>query len=129
MNKTTIWIVIAIVIIGGFVVLKSSGNENESGSVAVANGDVKEFRVKAFQFGFDPGTIEVNQGDKVIITAYSVDVPHGLSIPGYSVNLYLDGLREQTVEFIADKKGTFSFGCSVPCGVGHSSMGGQLVVN
>lgn len=92
------------------------------------NGQVKEFKVRAFQFGFDPNTIEVSLGDKVKIAAYSEDVPHGFAIAEYGIDLYLDGLREKTVEFIADKPGTFTFYCSIPCGNGHSSMQGKLVV-
>ena len=32
------------------------------------------------------------------------------------------------IEFIADKKGTFTFSCSVPCGSGHLNMKGTLIV-
>jgi cytochrome c oxidase subunit II len=33
-----------------------------------------------------------------------------------------------TLEFVADKAGTFGFSCSEYCGSGHSSMRGRLVV-
>ena len=93
------------------------------------NGEVKEFNVRAFQFGFDPETIEVNLGDKVRITAYSDDVPHGLAIPQFGVYMSLMGKTPVTEEFIADQPGTFTFYCSVPCGRGHGSMRGKFIVN
>jgi cytochrome c oxidase subunit 2 len=34
-----------------------------------------------------------------------------------------------TVEFVADKAGTFTFSCSVYCGKGHRGMKGELVVS
>jgi cytochrome c oxidase subunit 2 len=102
-------------------VVKEIGNEPFTG-------EAKEFRVEAFQFGFDPTVIEVNQGDKVRIIASSRDVPHGFAIDEYGINLYLNGLRSETIEFIADKAGTFIYYCNVPCGGGHSSMRGKLIV-
>ncbi len=94
-----------------------------------SSGNVKEFTVKAFRFGFEPSVISVSQGDTVRIIADTVDVPHGLAIEGYGINLYLNGLKPQIAEFVADKSGTFAMYCSVPCGSGHSSMRGTLVVN
>jgi len=48
-------------------------------SVSMA-GDVKTFEVKADDFKFIPDTITVNQGDRVIIRAISIDKDHGLGI-------------------------------------------------
>lgn len=92
------------------------------------NGQVKEFNVRAFQFGYDPSVLEVNLGDKVRITAYSSDVPHGLAIPQFGVNMKLLDKNPVTTEFIADKPGTFTFFCSIPCGSGHGAMQGKLIV-
>ena len=92
------------------------------------NGQIKEFTVRAFQFGFDPNVIEVNKGDKVIINAYTSDVPHGFAINGYGIDLSLYTSKPQTVEFIADKPGTFTFYCSIPCGRGHGAMRGKFIV-
>lgn len=92
------------------------------------NGQVKEFTIRAFKFAFDPNKIEVNLGDKVKITAYSEDVPHGLVLWEFGVDMSLENKTPVTTEFIADKVGTFTFACSVPCGSGHGSMKGTLVV-
>jgi len=126
MNKiVVVLIIIGLLVVGGFFLF----NKPSPIDKVVSTGETKEFNVKAFQFGFDPTTIEVNLGDKVVITAYSVDVPHGLAIPDFGVNMLLMDSTPQTIEFLADKKGIFNFFCSVPCGSGHGSMRGFLVVN
>ncbi len=124
---------ISVLCILGILIISGCSNSPTENSLKEANNEpfgdkVKEFRVEAFQFGFDPAVIEVNKGDKVRIIAESRDVPHGFAIDEYGINLYLDGLRPETVEFIADKAGTFTFYCNVPCGSGHRSMKGKLIV-
>ena len=90
---------------------------------------VKEFNIVASQFEFTPSTITVNKGDKVKITLTSDDVTHGFAIPEFNVDAQVSKGEEKTVEFVADKIGTFTFYCSVPCGSGHSEMNGKLIVN
>ena len=90
--------------------------------------NVVDVNVKLFRFGFDPKTITVKQGQTVRLTAESLDIPHGLAISKYGVNMNLDGLRSQTVEFVANKAGRFPIYCSVPCGSGHGTMQGMLIV-
>lgn len=92
------------------------------------NGPVKEFRMTAKQFEFEPGTIEVNKGDRVKLIVTSTDVPHGISIPEYDINERLDVGKPVAIEFTADKEGTFTAFCSVFCGSGHSNMKGKIIV-
>jgi len=92
-------------------------------------GQVKEFKMTAKQFAFEPEIIEVNKGDKVRLIVKSVDVPHGIAIPEYGVNERLNPGEPVVIEFIADKEGTFTAFCSVFCGSGHSNMKGKIVVN
>ena len=89
---------------------------------------VKEFKLTARQFSFEPGIIEVNKGDKVRLVITSMDVPHGFSIREYGINERLDVGKPVTIEFTADKEGTFTAFCSVFCGSGHSNMKGKLIV-
>ena len=91
-------------------------------------GGVKEFKMTAKQFSFEPSTIEVNKGDKVRLIVTSTDVPHGISIPEYGINERLDPGKEVKIEFTADKEGTFTAFCSVFCGSGHSKMKGKIIV-
>ncbi len=129
MNLNKKILVIGIVILIGIFLFFTFFKSNNQEKVQLT-GNVKEFTIKAFQFGYDPSIIRVNLGDKVKITAFSEDVSHGLNIPDFGVNMFLsDDSTPQTVEFIANKKGTFTFYCSVFCGSGHSSMKGELIVS
>ncbi|MBI2558544.1 cupredoxin domain-containing protein [Candidatus Woesearchaeota archaeon] len=90
--------------------------------------NVKEFKITAKQFSFTPSTIEVNKGDKVRLIVTSMDVPHGIAIKEYGINERLEVGKPVTIEFTADKEGTFTAYCSVFCGSGHSGMKGNLIV-
>ncbi|MDP2750763.1 MAG: cupredoxin domain-containing protein [Nanoarchaeota archaeon] len=89
---------------------------------------VKEFSINAFKFGFDPSTIEVNKGDTVRITLSSSDVGHGFALKEYGISETFSKGETKTVEFVADKEGTFTFYCNVYCGSGHGDMKGTLIV-
>ena len=94
-----------------------------------ATGTVKEFKMTAKQFAFEPSAIEVNKGDKVRLIVTSTDVPHGIAIPEYGINQRLDPGKPETIEFTADKQGSFTAFCSVFCGSGHSAMKGKIIVH
>lgn len=97
-------------------------------TAAPATDTVKEFTMTAKNWAFEPSTITVNKGDKVRIKITSVDVEHGFALPDFNVDVDLQPGQTQTVEFVADKTGTFSFRCSIPCGEGHREMRGVLIV-
>ena len=97
-------------------------------AVPTQNGDFKEFKITAKQFEFSPSTIEVNKGDKVRLIVTSTDVPHGIAIKEYGINEQLNPGKPVTIEFTADKAGTFTAYCSVFCGSGHGKMKGNLIV-
>jgi len=103
--------------------------EAEEIDVAGTVGELKEITIRAYPFSFDPDTITVNVGDIVRLTAYSEDgMEHGIAIPEFGVEMTFD-YYPKTVEFVADKAGTFPFSCSLYCGPGHRDMKGKLVVN
>jgi len=95
-------------------------------------GDVKRFDIVARNWDFTPDEIRVNQGDTVLISLTSIDdgsgVGHGIAFPAFGVNKVIREGQEVEIEFVADKKGTFPFICSIFCGAGHSDMKGRLVV-
>ncbi len=88
----------------------------------------KEFTIIAREWEFEPETITVHEGDNVILHLTTEDVSHGYSISEFGVHSSFSPGETKTVEFVADKKGTFTTHCSVPCGSGHSSMKGTLIV-
>ncbi len=91
-------------------------------------GELREFSVTARQWEFIPDPIEVNKGDTVKLKIMSVDVAHGFALPAFGISERLEPGKEVVVQFVADKTGEFDFFCNVPCGAGHSTMGGKLVV-
>lgn len=92
------------------------------------NGEAKEFSITAKQFDFEPSTITVNMGDLVRLHVTSADVAHGIAINQFGVNTVLNVGETKTIEFTADKTGSFGFFCSVFCGSGHGGMKGVINV-
>ena len=124
MNKIFLVGLLALVLVvagcaGGGASADASGN--------LENG-VRVIQMRAFQFGFDPNPVIVNEGEQVKLVVTSTDVTHGLSISEFGVKVQLFPGRPSIIDFTADKSGTFIFYCSVPCGAGHTSMRGRLVV-
>lgn len=93
-----------------------------------AKSSVKSFDVTAKKWEFNPHTIGVRLGDTVRLIVKSEDVSHGFSIPDFKVNQTINAGETATIEFVADKKGSFTFSCSVYCGTGHGNMKGTLIV-
>jgi len=93
------------------------------------SGDIKTIDVTASRFQFEPATISVSQGDNVRLRLHSADRSHAFAIKAFRVKALIpNGGETVTVEFIADRAGTFAFTCSEYCGAGHSRMKGKLLV-
>lgn len=90
--------------------------------------NVYEINMVAKKFEFDPHTIVVNKGEKVMLNIVSTDVAHGFSLPDFDINIDLPVDKIVKVEFVADKTGEFEFECSVFCGSGHRDMKGRVIV-
>jgi heme/copper-type cytochrome/quinol oxidase subunit 2 len=84
--------------------------------------------IQAKSFAFSPGIVKVNQGDRVIFELTSTDVVHGLHLENYDLSMVSDPGQTTSLNFIADKQGTFRFRCSVTCGNLHPFMMGKLKV-
>ena len=97
-------------------------------TVVVSDSKIKEFDMAARQWEFEPSTITVNEGDTVRLNIKSEDVTHGFAISEFDVNERISPGQTTKVEFVADKKGEYTFFCSVPCGSGHGGMRGKLIV-
>ncbi len=83
----------------------------------------------AAQFAFDPPVLNVNQGDRVIITLQAADVAHGFYLDGYGLEARVEPGVAQQVEFVADRAGKFRYRCAVSCGALHPFMIGELIVS
>jgi cytochrome c oxidase subunit 2 len=90
---------------------------------------VKTIDVIASQFKFEPATISVVEGDTLRLRLRSADRTHGIGIKAFRVKSLIPKVGEAvTVEFVADRAGTFEITCSEYCGTGHRAMKGKLIV-
>ncbi len=118
-------VVLAIVIIGGlyFTMGKSKQDVLSGNVVAVDNGvDTKVINIDASRFQYSQNVIKVKKGEHVKILINNKDTQHGITIPDLGVS----GI--DSVEFTADKAGTYEFRCPTMCGKGHKDMKGTLIV-
>src|SRR3972149_11413431 len=105
-----------------------TSNTTQASNQTVLAGSVVEVDVIAKNWEFNPSTIRVKQGDTVQLHIESQDVKHGFRLPEFGVDEVLELGVDVHVAFVADKKGTFPFSCSIPCGEGHGKMTGELIV-
>lgn len=89
---------------------------------------IKEIKLEAYQYGFSPDPVVVKKGDVVRLIATSRDVPHGVYIKEFRVNLMAEKGKINATEFFAHKSGEFDIICSLYCGPQHSKMKGKLIV-
>jgi plastocyanin len=144
-KKTLVLLVLAVLAV--FIAGCSSGTNNKASGYAAVdvngnvlddsgslNKEVKTFVMSGENFKFMMGGIEnpdliVNEGDTVKIEFTSVQGFHDWVIDEFNAKTsqVRDG-ESTSVEFIADKKGTFEYYCSVG---EHKKMGmkGNLIVN
>src|SRR3989344_2136506 len=142
----TIYIILAAAItillaIAGFFILSlnlnksdiqgaedSKNNNSNSASAANANKNTaansnkpagpsaKTFTVTAKSWDFEPKTIKVKKGDKVVLNIKALDVAHGFMIPEFNIDEMLPAGKTTKVEFTPAKSGNFTFYCSWICG-------------
>lgn len=115
MNKYVIigGVLVAIVIAG--VLYKQFVGSSDA---PIETGVVREFTVasKKLEWRFEPEEIEVDQGDRVIMTVINEDnFDHGVAIDALGVSQRLPANGTIKIEFVATKSGTFPFYCSVSC--------------
>jgi cytochrome c oxidase subunit II len=124
MNKYFIIGIVVIVFLVAGVLFKNL--KSESGNVVQKTGKEVNLTVRAVknEWRWDVENIQVNAGDTVKITLINEDdYDHGIGIDGYGVNERMPASETITVDFVATRKGKFTFYCSVPCGKGD--VGGE----
>ncbi len=101
-----------------------------AGPVAPAQdaGNAVEIKMTAKKYRFDPNEVTVKKGQHVKLLITALDRDHGFKLEAFNINQKLKKGETETIEFDADKTGTFPFQCSEFCGLGHGKMKGKLVV-
>jgi len=133
MNRILIIFIFALLVIGSVVVY---GRQSQSVAPPAApqGGSQptvapKTFNIRAANFSFTPNKITVKQGDRVKVNLTSVGGVHDWVVDEFNARTsrISDG-QSASVEFVADKVGTFEFYCSIG---NHRQMGmvGKLIVN
>jgi cytochrome c oxidase subunit 2 len=100
----------------------------DAGAGTNASKDVKEIRITAKKYEYDPGVITVKQGEHVRLIITALDHDHGFKIDAYHIDELLKKGEQGMIEFTANESGTFPFQCSHFCGLGHKGMKGELIV-
>jgi nitrous-oxide reductase len=81
---------------------------------------------------FTPDIVQAKVGDRIIVHLTNVeqtpDATHGFAVPTKNVMVSLDPGETTTVQFTADKPGSFSFYCTEFCSALHLEMQGWLIV-
>lgn len=108
-------------------------------SVPITTGKIREITVIARknQWKFQPEIIEVDRGDKIIMTVINEDeYDHGIGLDAFGISQRMPAKSTIKIEFVTTQEGDFPFYCSVPCGEGlvdgvkrsHFDMIGKLHV-
>ena len=139
MNKWGLWIIVAAVVLMGGAFYLMSGQQSvtqipPAGEPIIESpapaGEVKSFEVEGKPFEFSLKEIRVNEGDRVRITFKNTEGMHDWVIDEFSARAkQIQAGETDTVEFVANKKGTFEYYCSVGNGF-HRQQGmvGKLIV-
>ena len=96
--------------------------------VSKEGGPAKAYKKFGETYGFEPSTIVVTQGEKVILTFRNLeggpDDLHTFTLPAYDIDRSIPPLQTVNVIFKADKAGVFPFHCD-----NHKPwMSGELIV-
>lgn len=90
--------------------------------------EIREIKISAKRFGFEPVEINVKKGEKIKLIVTNTDIQHGIMIPELIFPPTQTDFNE--VEFTAEQEGSFDFFCTNEiCGSGHGRMRGKIVVS
>jgi heme/copper-type cytochrome/quinol oxidase subunit 2 len=85
-----------------------------SEKVTGAMTDVKTIEMEAGSFYYNPKSVTVKKGQKVVINLKAVDMMHNINIDELNVHSKtVSSGSTITVEFVADKVGTYEYYCAV----------------
>ncbi len=113
---------------GVLVVLVATAVAGAAGFLARQEAGQTSWSVKARKYAFEPGRIEVREGDLVQIVLSSEDIPHSFTIDAYRISKQARPGHAVRFEFLADRPGSFPYYCDLKADDGCRRMRGELVV-
>jgi nitrous-oxide reductase len=104
----------------------------EAKVVRDAQRGVVEANVYAIRTYFEPGRIQVQEGDTVILHITNAeqqrDEIHGFGMVEHNRNIVIDPGETKTLKFVAEHAGVFPYYCTNFCSALHQEMQGYLEV-
>lgn len=89
---------------------------------------VERFSIQADDYTFNPSTITVKKGSKVVLSVTAVDRTYGFAIMAFGVNQEIPVKETAEISFVADEAGTFEIkNTRITSGAAYG-MKGTLVV-
>jgi len=125
------------VIVGTFVLVlipllgaaRPASVTSAQGQTLPVTKDIKEIELKATKYEYKPNKIEIPVNTILRLKITAEDNDHGFQIEDVKESkTEIPKGTTKTVEYRADKAGTFEFKCSKFCGMGHGRMKGSIVV-
>jgi cytochrome c oxidase subunit 2 len=100
-----------------------------SGPAAPAGDEpARRIEVTAKRFEFSPRTLELVEGEPVLLELRTLDRAHGFSVPELGIEVEVKPGAPVQLRLVPQKAGTFEFHCHLFCGSGHEEMTGQIKV-
>ena len=127
-NKYFVILGLGGIIIGGGVVYRTALLPESSRPIET--GVIREITMvaKKNEWRFIPETVEVDQGDRIILTLVNEDeYDHGIGVDAFGIAQRMPANSTVKVEFVVTQAGEYPFYCSVPCGEGEVDENGKKV--
>jgi penicillin-binding protein 1A len=78
---------------------------------------------------YTPATVQVRQGSRVRLVLTAVDRMYSFALPIYALHSIVPAGQAVTLDFVADRTGTYYYFCNMDIGDTRSKMVGKLIVN
>jgi heme/copper-type cytochrome/quinol oxidase subunit 2 len=126
-SRTSSLLVLGVVgLLSPFALQTSTHGEPVEGQDQAPN--KREITLTARNYRFSPSRIEVAQDDLVKLTVQSEDNAYSVTIDAYRVSRRVPAGGTTTLEFRADRPGTFAFYSNLTNDARHAQMRGELVL-
>src|SRR3989344_3358380 len=116
-KKSTLYMI--GILIGNFMLKSGNAVSGGNNGKVIGTGEIEKITLSMKNYNYYPNTVKVKQGSTVRM--YLDESIYGclrsFTVPAFGVKKYLK-TPEDYVEFVANKKGEFTFACSMGMGTG-----------